>query len=91
MCHNCGAHLPKSDDETRKLHNGSHITVNGVAHSCSCRFCQEKLEQEHTMLTDSLTVGPSTSLSSSDRSVSICSKILPFQSLIDIIIVFVHL
>ncbi|WCJ44084.1 1-phosphatidylinositol-3-phosphate 5-kinase FAB1B [Euphorbia peplus] len=79
MCHNCGAHLSKSEAETRKSQNGNHLQVNGVGKSVSCRFCQEKQQQDYTMangVAPHLPIpSPSTSLSSSDRSVSSCSDI----------------
>ncbi|XP_065847316.1 putative 1-phosphatidylinositol-3-phosphate 5-kinase FAB1D isoform X2 [Euphorbia lathyris] len=78
MCHYCGTHLPKSEDETRKHQNGNHLNVNGVGQSWSCRFCQEK-QQQYTMpngVAPNLPIAsPSTLLSSSDRSVSSSSDI----------------
>lgn len=82
MCHYCGAEPTKSKDEQWEPKNGNSLKLNGEGSIWSCRFCQEKLELE-SMKRDGLrsaspVISPTTSLSSSDRSVSSCSKFLPF-------------
>ncbi|KAJ9146033.1 hypothetical protein P3X46_028352 [Hevea brasiliensis] len=79
MCHYCGAQLPKSEDEKRKPNNENSLKLNGEGHNWSCRFCREKQEQGHLKQDGSSPtspmISPTTSLSSSDRSVSSCSDL----------------
>lgn len=81
MCHYCGAQLPKSEDEKRKPVNANSLKLNGDGHNWSCRFCREKQEQGYLKgdgwSLASPMISPTTSLSSTDRSVSSCSKFLP--------------
>ncbi|CAK7323608.1 unnamed protein product [Dovyalis caffra] len=80
MCHYCGADWAKLNDEKKKLENGDCLKLNGEEPIWSCRFCQEKQEPElmdglsHSM---SPMISTTASLSSSDRSISSCSKFLP--------------
>ncbi|XP_050234377.1 putative 1-phosphatidylinositol-3-phosphate 5-kinase FAB1D isoform X2 [Mercurialis annua] len=72
MCHYCGAQLPKSEDEGRELEGGKSFKLNDEGLGWSCRFCQEKQEQEYIKRNGgsptSPMISPTTSLSSSDRS-----------------------
>ncbi|EEF29076.1 phosphatidylinositol-4-phosphate 5-kinase, putative [Ricinus communis] len=79
MCHCCGAQLPKSENEKRKLENENSLKSNGEGHGLPCRFCQEKQEQgyikQNSWNPTSPIISPTTSLSSNDRSVSSCSEL----------------
>ncbi|KAG8660738.1 hypothetical protein MANES_02G188400v8 [Manihot esculenta] len=79
MCHYCGAQLPKSEDEKRKPVNANSLKLNGDGHNWSCRFCREKQEQGYLKgdgwSLASPMISPTTSLSSTDRSVSSCSDL----------------
>jgi len=82
MCHYCGADRTKLKDEKKKLENGGCLKLNGEEPIWSCRLCQEKQEPDlmnrdgssHSILP---LISPATTLPSSDRFMSSCSKFLP--------------
>uniref|UniRef100_A0A2P2ME70 Putative 1-phosphatidylinositol-3-phosphate 5-kinase FAB1D isoform X1 n=1 Tax=Rhizophora mucronata TaxID=61149 RepID=A0A2P2ME70_RHIMU len=79
MCHCCGLQVERSNDE-KKPENKNTVESNGEGSIWFCRFCQEQREQESAKLDGltpsvSLMSGSTTSLSSSDRSLSSCSDV----------------
>lgn len=82
MCNYCGADRTKLKDEKKKLENGDCLKPSGEEPIWPCRSCQEKQEPD-LMNCDGLShsispmISPTTTLSSSDRFMSSCSKFLP--------------
>ena len=82
MCHHCGAELTKSKNNRNVEENVNSLKIGMQDSNLSCKFCGLKHEQEselgsvrHSPHVTPM-ISPTTSLSSSDRSASSCSKFL---------------
>ncbi|KAJ4846089.1 hypothetical protein Tsubulata_016727 [Turnera subulata] len=73
MCHHCGAEAAKSGDDKRKLEDEKPLKSDSERPDWSCRFCHEK--RDGVSPSASPMISPTTSLSSSDRSISSCSEL----------------
>lgn len=79
MCHHCEADLTKSKDDGKIQKNVNSLKSGNQDPICICKSCGVKLEQDSIkqgIMSPYATpmISPAISLSSSDRSVSSCSK-----------------
>lgn len=81
MCHYCGAELTKSNEDRRKLENSNYLISSTGDPIWYCKLCLERhgtefVKQDGISPYATPLISPTTSLSSSDRSYSSCSKYL---------------
>lgn len=81
MCHYCGAEVTKSKDNKKIQENVNSLKLDKQDSILSCKCCEVKHERESLLGTGrrnpyvTPTISPTTSLSSSDRSISGCSEV----------------
>lgn len=81
MCHHCGAELRNSEEKRKIQENVNSLKLGTQDSILSCKYCGLKHEQESVLVSARQSpyatqmISPTSSLSSSDRSASSCSKL----------------
>lgn len=86
MCYDCGAPLTMSNGCKENHENLTSVELNGGDPNLPCKFCGEKQENESRKQTGlspcpKQIICPAPSLTSSDSTVSCCSKVLTLSLL----------